>query len=64
LEKRKEEKVRRKKNKLSLDLSVMYLIFWRKQKFGSGLESVSVSKSYTDFKSRLRSWLLTLQLAV
>ena len=64
LEKRKEEKERRKKNKQSLDLSVTSLIYWRKQKFGNGQESVSDSKSFIDFRNLLRNWLLTLQLEV
>jgi hypothetical protein len=64
LGKRKEEKERRKKNKQSLDLSVTFLIYWRKQKFGNGQESVSDSKSFIDFRSLLRNWLLTLQLEV
>ena len=64
LVKRKEVKERRKKNKLSLELSVMCQIFWKKQKYGNGLELVSDSKSFTDFKSLLRNWLQTLQLEV
>jgi hypothetical protein len=64
LEKRKEEKERKKKNKQSLDLSVTSLIYWRKQKFGNGQESVSDSKSFIDFRSLLRNWLLTLLLEV